>query len=80
MMKLWYLGAIKPSDGPWAGTYDMAYGFVIVAESPDAARSLASGEAGEERAESWLDPSLTYCDELIPDGWARIVVRDFLAG
>jgi prevent-host-death family protein len=58
--------------------YDEAGGFVVVAESTDAARQQAAERAGDEGDVTWLTPSRSTCEvvSLSPG----IVLRDFRAG
>jgi hypothetical protein len=82
-VKLWLL---KPRDGlpttdnPWEPWYDKPFGHVIRAETESDARRLASEDAGEwakEMQRAWLDPSLSTCVELLPDGPPKVVLTDF---
>ena len=77
-MKLWLLKAIDehPTWQPW---YDKAFGFVVRAGSERLARMIASRDAGDEEAEPWLDEKQTTCVELVADGDAKIVLKDFWA-
>lgn len=74
-MKLWLL-----KRRPGEGYYDEAQGFVVRATSPRAARNLASQHAGDEGAETWLQPKYASCTEVRLDGTETIVLRDFRAG
>ena len=58
--------------------YDEAAGFVVVAESADAARQQAAEQAGNEGDATWLTPSRSTCEvvSLSPG----VVLRDFRAG
>jgi hypothetical protein len=91
-MKLWLLRPIHiENDDPWEPWYNKAFGFVVRAETEDAARQFAHSEAGDEnRGEfsmhktsdtktPWLDPKYSTCLELFADGDAGIVIRDFAA-
>jgi hypothetical protein len=84
-MKLWLLRPINQNaeDGPWDPWYDRCFGFVVRAESADAARRIAAPEGGSEnphycRADGspWLDEALSSCVELSADGAAEIVIQD----
>lgn len=62
--------------------HDEAVGFVILAQSVDEARRIASDKAGDEGPSTWVDDKLSLC-ELIGDGPLRedlIVLRAFNAG
>lgn len=77
-MKLWL---IKPIDKAthWKPWYDKVFGFVIRAETEQAAREMASTKSGAEAydvANPWLDAAVTSCAELTADGDAEIVLRD----
>ena len=61
--------------------WDVANGFVVRADSPDAARLIAAAEAGDEGRAAWINPTLSTCDELQPDGDAGcVILRDYQAG
>lgn len=96
-MKLWLLRKKEnlvdnPKINPWYNGWDMAHGFVIRAESEQAARDLIaySGEAepgiavlsayGDEGPEVWLNHNYTECIELTQDGEEEIVMVDYHAG
>lgn len=85
-MKLWLLYPVKdlPEDkNLWLYPYDKAHGFVARATSEEDARLFASEEAGQEARNAlnpWLDKEYTECVELLTDGEAEIVLRDFCAG
>lgn len=63
--------------------YDEASAFVIIAASPDEARRMASDDAGDEGAYTWVDPADSSCESI---GTATVgavpgpVVRSFHAG
>lgn len=77
-MQLWHL--YKRDDTAGYFTWDCTFGFVVRAETEDAARALASSEAGDEGAAAWLDTKQTTCEELTAYGEAEIILRDFHAG
>jgi hypothetical protein len=73
--------------------YDCAAGFVVRAESEEAARQhiVNSGLLelcgccplqyyGDEQAATWSNPEYSTCDEISLDGPAQIILRDFRAG
>ena len=74
-MKLWLL---KPYED-WEPWFDKAFGFVIRAETEEAARAIASENAGDEGGTPWLLSSHTSCVELLPEGESGLVLRDFAA-
>lgn len=53
---IYHLGQIG-----FTGAYDEVIGFVVVADDPEVARDLASGQAGDEGAATWLAPKLSSC-------------------
>lgn len=81
-MKLWLLRPIDPKAGPWCPWYDKAFGFVIRAATQAAARKVADENAADEndnRNHPWLNPTLSTCTELRPEGAPGLVLRDFAA-
>ena len=84
-MKLYILRQVKEWE-PW---YDTARGFIVRAESEQAARQLIYDyskdcgiwqddlKSGYEGKEVWLNPELTTCTELNPKGKSEIIMRDF---
>ena len=88
-MKLWILRPINTEAAPWEPWYDKAFGFVVRAENEEQARQFAHDEAGDEnRGEflgkrtantnsPWLNKNYSTCIELVPDGKAGIVIKDF---
>ncbi len=80
-MKLWLLEArsgLSKGDNPWAGTYDMAYGFVIRAKTEAQARNLC--RPGDEGKDAWLLSKYSSCEELKAEGMPGEVLQDFHAG
>ncbi len=75
-MRLFKLEMIDEDDRD----YDCAHGFVVRASSEAHAREIASGEAGNEKAEFWKDPDKSRCEVLRVDGDPGIILRDFHAG
>ena len=91
-MKLWIL---RPVDGlnagenPWNPWYDKVFGFVIRAETEEAARAFAHADAADEnRGEflgkpiastqaPWLDSKYSTCIELSADGEAGVLMQNF---
>lgn len=93
-MKLWILtakDALPQGDNPWEPWYDKAFGFVVRASTEEEARAFAHGSAGDEnRGEflrmttaqtktPWKDPKYSDCEELLPEGTAGVIIRDFAA-
>lgn len=79
-MKRLYLLTRKDNE---PGSYDEAYGFVVVAESPFEARKLAAGDHGDEGEDLWLSADrsrLTRLADKAIDKKSHIVLRDFLSG
>jgi hypothetical protein len=69
-MKLWLLRPVKTWN-PW---YDKCFGMVIRTADEADARLLASGEAGDEGGDVWLDHAKTTCEELTLDGEREVVM------
>ena len=62
---------------------DEAWGFVVTAPSPQAARALASAEHGDEGAACWLTLAQSSCLRLgvAGKGWETgIQLKDYRAG
>lgn len=67
---------------PWRPPFNVVYGMVVVAESEEAARSLAMEAGADERTsiqptKPWLDAKYTTCVEVDPksyDGPKALVV------
>lgn len=81
-MRLWILRPVEglpKADSPWEPWYDRTFGFVVRAETESDARAIASEEAGEEGTTVWMEPKYTTCKELLPEGVAGLVMRDFAA-
>ncbi len=81
-MKLWILRPFASRlDDPWDPCYDKAFGFVVRAETEAEARELADTQAGDENddGQPWKDAKYSACDELLAEGDAEIVMRDFRA-
>jgi organic radical activating enzyme len=88
-MKLWLLQPKDnlPDDNPWEPWYDKAFGFVIRAETEMKARKIANKNGGTETGkisykvyrtggDPWLDPELSTCIELTPDGKEQLIISD----
>ncbi len=80
VMQLWLLRPVAANG--WEPWYDKAFGFVIRAESADAARGFAEERSGDESrngVKAWLDPKLTTCVPLNDAGQPGVIIRDFAA-
>lgn len=63
--------------------YDEVSDFVVVAASQDEARRMASDDAGDEGAYTWVYPDTSSCVAIgtaLPDAVPGPVVRSFHAG
>lgn len=63
--------------------YDEVSDFVVIAASQDEARRMASDDAGDEGAYTWVDPADSSCVAIgtaLPDAVPGPVVRSFHAG
>ena len=92
-MKLYILRPINPDtdSSPWVPWYEKAFGFVVRAESEEAAREIADAYAGDENTRwvnysnktalesihPWLSSKDSSCDVLANEGPKGLVVRDF---
>jgi hypothetical protein len=91
-MKLWLLrpvDGLANNDNPWEPWYDKAFGFVVRAETDTEARDMAHAEAGDENRgeflsrttantnQPWKDAKYSTCVELLPEGAAEVVMKDF---
>lgn len=80
-MKLWLL---RPNNyegnlgnTAWDPWFDKAFGFVIRAKTAQEARQLAQSRHGDEGKLAWVDEAQSICEELLPDGPAQVIIRDF---
>ena len=77
-MKLWILEPVERKDAPegidwpWDPWFDKTFQFVIRAASEKEARHIAKVNAGE----IWLNPKLTTCTELTPEGEVGVICED----
>ena len=76
-MKLYYLVRLTESE------YDIAWGFVVRAKSPKAARRLAAGRdtgnvgwQGNVEINRWLVPKFSSCSEVKAEGKEEIIVEE----
>jgi hypothetical protein len=74
-MKLWLLQRVRETF-----VYDEATGFVVRAKTANIARLLASKQSGDEGSFTWLNPVLTSCRSINPEGTPCVILRDFSAG
>ncbi len=85
-MKLWILRPRKDlleQDNLWKPWYDKVLGFVVRAETEEQARGYADKKAEGENDDGdrpWLDPNMSTCNELTPEGEEGVVMRDFARG
>lgn len=82
-MKLYELrpvDGLSIDDSPWLPFYEKSFGFIVRAENEEQARRIATEYGGKEirkNKEAWLNPELSSCNELLPEGEADLVMRDF---
>ena len=91
-MKLYILRPIDENcNSPWRPWYDKVFGFVVRAESEEAARKIADKHAGAENTRwanssnkttlesihPWLSSEYSSCDVLTNEGSKGLVIRDF---
>lgn len=74
------------SEGKDFLEWDFAQGFVVRANDHVEARKLAQSSGGRETRTAifeerpfWIDPALSTCDVLDPDGECCVIMRDFYA-
>lgn len=88
MRKFWLLRPVeglldtheKREVSLWRETYDLAYGYVVCAETESQARQMAFDERpNKDNAPAWLDNSMTDCIELTVDYPSGIVLEDYLS-
>ena len=79
-MKLWLLKATDKAEELGKQSWDSYDSFVIREETEQNARLRASTEAADEGADTWLNPELSTCKELIGKGKPEIVIGSFNAG
>lgn len=63
--------------------YDEVSAFVVIAASSDEARRMASDDAGDEGAYTWVDPADSSCEVIgttLADAVPGPVARSFHAG
>lgn len=70
----------RDKSNPWRASYDCTLGVIVEAENEESARILAADVSGDEGSGSWLNPALSTCEELAPDGTPGVIMRDFHAG
>ena len=60
--------------------YDECDGFVVRAKDENAARILASANAGGEGSDIWMSDTFSTCSAINGRGVAGIILRSFNAG
>ena len=68
MKKIYLLEARKgliDCNDPWDPWYDKMFATVVIAESEQKARLLASGKSGDEGVAAWLDEKYSSCTEVV---------------
>lgn len=79
-MKLWLIRPVDDDSPPWHPWYDKYFGFVVRAETEDAARAVvASRKSRSSEYDEWVDPKWSTCIELTADGPPEVVIADFHA-
>lgn len=73
-MKLWLLNRIGNTS------YDEARGFVVRAETCNAARRIASSRSRGEGPEPWIDKKFSTCEEVTGEGSFGIILEDIYEG
>jgi hypothetical protein len=80
IMKLYILRPVAESDPrhkwPWRAQYDTRLGFIVRAESLEAARWIAAANHWDEGSEAWLSDLFSTCEELTAEGEASVVMVD----
>ena len=83
-MKLWILRPVK-DDALWEPWYDKTFGFVVRAETEQAARAFAQDGGGDEvrrgysdrpQHPAWTDASHSTCEPLEMGGLDGIIMED----
>jgi hypothetical protein len=75
-MKIYSLWPKKEGSSFWSPWYDKMFEIVVVANDEKQARAIAATHSGEEGVEIWMG-DLVHCEEVKPDGGARVVCIDF---
>lgn len=92
-MKLFILQP-KPNlpkgDNPWDPWFDKSFGFIIIAETEDEAREIATANCDPEEylkyylsekvsdtTTPWIDEKYSTCEELLNDRDKGIIMVDF---
>ena len=79
-MTLWLLTATEKAAKLGKQSWDSYDSFVVRADTEETARILASHKAADEGADTWLNPELSSCNELLANGKTEIVLGSFNAG
>lgn len=83
MKKIFCLKPIDCSKPPWdRNYYPYMMGFVILANNEEEARNMAheKGQCENNNGQSpWLNPILTFCEEIDLNNESRIILSDYLS-
>jgi hypothetical protein len=80
-MRIWLLRPVSESLDPWSPWVEnRTFGFVVRAQTDDAARELAATHAGDEGPDAWLLSKYSTCAELTGDGPAEVVIAEYTTG
>ena len=63
-----------------APSYDVVRSMVIRAVDEDQARQEAVMKSMDEGEIMWLQPSMSYCEEINPDGEPQVLCVDAISG
>ena len=73
----------RQADNPWEPWYDLCFGFVVRAETEEAARACAQDEANDRHEHmpepptgQWIDARYSSCTLLADEGEEGIVLVD----
>lgn len=85
MMKLWLLvrkrgSLVDEKNRPIFAEFDVNDNFVIRAVSEKRARKIASREAADEGAATWMDKRFSTCVLITSEAAEGVVLRSFHAG
>lgn len=77
-----YIEDLPQSDDPWLGEWATALGFVVRAETPDAARDLAQRHSDKSRGHDtwkrWLNAKYSTCVEVPSNGPNKVILCEAL--
>ena len=71
-------------ESPWYPWFDCNFGFVIRAEDETTARAIAQTNAADECKNerhqktilAWADEKYSTCEELLPKGEVKVILRE----